>query len=444
MNLKKITLIFFIFLLSLGLSGNVFAEENLDKVKSLREQIDEKSKELQDLEARRRALEEKLEETSEKKSSLQQEISSINWQISQLEVSMRSNRLTIDKLRLEQQSLQEDIKNIEKEIGGKKKTVGKLFVKLQQKDNESFLTIFLRNGTLADSVSEIQSIMTLGDNLTKNVKDLRELQNELVKKSNMVAEKKKDVEVEQRTIENRQELVKNRKESKTYLLNKTKSEEQLYQEKIDELEKRQMEISQIMTNIEERLRLQLDSSLLPSKRPGLLSYPVKTDSCVTQFYGQTEFAKKAYRTNFHTGVDFRAPTGDPIFAADDGVVAVVDNNDKGSARWEKYQYGKYIIIEHNNNLSTLYAHLSRQVVSEGGEVKQGDIIGYSGSTGYSFGPHLHFGLYATPVMGWQKSYSEDKARDKGGLIEIPPAAGLVPVGATLNPMDYMKSMSSCY
>jgi murein DD-endopeptidase MepM/ murein hydrolase activator NlpD len=190
--------------------------------------------------------------------------------------------------------------------------------------------------------------------------------------------------------------------------------------------------------------------LLPSKRAGLLAYPVKSDSCVTQFYGATEFAKKAYGTGFHTGVDFRAPTGDPIFAVYDGVATVVDNNDFGPYTGEKRQYGKYIIIEHDNNLSSLYAHLSVQKVSEGQEVKRGDIIGWSGNTGYSFGAHLHFGLYATPVMGWQKSYSSEKARINGGLIEIRDIngnlkhAGLVPVGATLNPMDYMNPMSSCY
>jgi murein DD-endopeptidase MepM/ murein hydrolase activator NlpD len=438
MKFKLISLLLFL-IITLVFTRVVFAEEN---VETLRNQIEEKNEELKSLEAQRREYEEKLEEAGEKKYSLQREISSIDWQISQLEVSMRSNELTIEKLKLEQESLSNDVKNIEKNINNKQDTVAKLFVELQQKDNESFLTILLKNNTLAESVFEIQSMVTLGDSLTSNVKELRNLQDELVKKSNKITEKKENVEVEQKTMENRQYLIANKKEDKKYLLNKTKSEEQLYQEKVDEIEKQQMEISNIMTQIEERLRLELDSSLLPSKRAGLLAYPVKSDSCVTQFYGATEFAKKAYRTKFHTGIDFRAPTGDPIFAVYDGVVTVVDDNDKSS--WEKYQYGKYVMIEHDNNLSSFYAHLSKQVVSEGQEVKKGDIIGYSGNTGYSFGAHLHFGLYATPVMGWQKSYSSEKARENGGLISIPPAAGLVPVGATLNPMDYMNPMSSCY
>lgn len=109
-------------------------------------------------------------------------------------------------------------------------------------------------------------------------------------------------------------------------------------------------------------------------------------------------------------------------AAADGKVIAIGNNDKGTSRWARYQYGKYIVIEHENNLSTLYAHLSRIIVQKGEAVKRGDIIGYSGETGYSYGPHLHFTVYWTPSVQFKS---------------IPPAAGLVPVGVTINPMDYL-------
>ncbi len=448
---KRLLILFLVAILLLGGAGSVLAEEGSEElevpdeeVRNLRQEIEEKSKELDDLAEKQAELEAKLRETGEKKGSLQRELNSINWRIDQLQVSMRSNRLTIEKLELERQSLGNDIKGIENEIRNKKEMVGKLLVELQQKDSENFLVIFLKNNTLSESVSEIQSIITLGDNLTKNVNDLRELQTKLIKKSSQVEEKKQGVVVEQATLENREELVSSQKEEKQYLLAQTKSEEQIYEERIAELEKKQMEISDIMSAIEEKLRLTLDPSLLPKKRPGLLAFPVKSDSCVTQYYGYTEFAKQAYRTHFHTGVDFRAPSGDPIFAAADGKVAVVDNNDTGVARWQRYQYGKYVIIEHDNNLSTMYAHLSSQAVREGDIVAQGDIIGYSGNTGYSFGAHLHFGVYKTPISGWRQSHSESNARESGGLIEIPPAAGLVPVGATVDPFDYLPSMSSCY
>jgi murein DD-endopeptidase MepM/ murein hydrolase activator NlpD len=113
-------------------------------------------------------------------------------------------------------------------------------------------------------------------------------------------------------------------------------------------------------------------------------------------------------------MDFRASIGTPIYAAGDGQVFAVGNNGN-------VQYGKYVVIKHENNLATLYGHLSRQVVSAGKSVKKGDIIGYSGSTGYSTGPHLHFGVYWAPSIE----------------LKTISGAGLVPVGVTVNPEDYL-------
>jgi len=446
---KKVAIVFLILTFSLIFVKGVFAEEENEvqlnkneEVQTLRQQIDERSEELEALQGQQVELEEKLRQTGEEKGSLERELLNINWRVNQLEISMRSNRLTIEKLGLEQQSLNEVIKNTEAEIKNKKDTVGRLLVRLQQKDNESFLTIFLKSSTLSENISEIQSIMMLEGNLTKSVNQLRDLQTNLIQESNEIKNKERGIEIEQKTLENRQYLIADQKNEKQYLLTQTKSQEQVYKERIAELDQRQAEISQVMSDIEEKLRLTLDPSLLPVKRSGLLALPVKTDSCVTQWYGRTEFARTHYHSKFHGGIDFRAPLGEPIFATMDGTIAAVDNNEV--TRWQKYQYGKYVMIEHNNNLSTLYAHLSRQVVEEGETVSQGDIIGYSGSTGYSFGAHLHFGVYVTPIMGWRQSYSEEKARESGGLIKIPPAAGLVPVGVTLNPMDYLPHFESCY
>lgn len=83
----------------------------------------------------------------------------------------------------------------------------------------------------------------------------------------------------------------------------------------------------------------------------------------------------------HTGVDLRASTGTKVYAANKGSVTTSGY----SSAW-----GNYIILSHGGGVTTLYAHLSKRSVSKGDTVKQGDIIGYSGNTGYSTGPHLHF------------------------------------------------------
>ncbi|WP_246148380.1 M23 family metallopeptidase [Skermanella pratensis] len=88
-------------------------------------------------------------------------------------------------------------------------------------------------------------------------------------------------------------------------------------------------------------------------------------------------------SKMHAGMDFAAPSGTPIYAAGDGVVEEIGG--KGS-------YGNYIRIKHNQQMATAYAHLSKfgPDMRRGGRVKQGDIIGYVGSTGRSTGPHLHY------------------------------------------------------
>ena len=85
----------------------------------------------------------------------------------------------------------------------------------------------------------------------------------------------------------------------------------------------------------------------------------------------------------HWGVDYAAPKGTAIYAAGDGVIQM--------AKWNG-GYGKYVKIRHNSEYSTAYGHMSRiaKGIVPGKRVKQGQVIGYVGSTGLSTGPHLHY------------------------------------------------------
>ncbi len=91
-------------------------------------------------------------------------------------------------------------------------------------------------------------------------------------------------------------------------------------------------------------------------------------------------------TKLHKGTDFAAPTGTPIYAAGNGKVTTYGPNGT---------YGNFAKIEHANGYTTAYAHMSRfaKGVSRGSFVKQGQVIGYVGTTGRSTGPHLHYEVY---------------------------------------------------
>ncbi len=86
----------------------------------------------------------------------------------------------------------------------------------------------------------------------------------------------------------------------------------------------------------------------------------------------------------HKGIDFAAPTGTPIYASGDGVI-------QRAGRFSSF--GNYVRIRHGSSLDTAYAHMSKINVRSGQRVKQGDIIGYVGTTGRSTGPHLHYEVF---------------------------------------------------
>lgn len=96
----------------------------------------------------------------------------------------------------------------------------------------------------------------------------------------------------------------------------------------------------------------------------------------------SEFGNRDYKPNpWHNGIDGRAVTGTSVYAVADGIVKVAQDNPTG--------YGLYTALDHGK-WSSLYGHLSKFNCKIGQQVKAGEIIGYSGNTGMSTGPHLHF------------------------------------------------------
>lgn len=113
---------------------------------------------------------------------------------------------------------------------------------------------------------------------------------------------------------------------------------------------------------------------------GTFLWPVPACTLLTSRFGYRMHPILGYE-RFHAGVDIGAKDGDTIVASDGGTVAVAEYSDS---------YGNYVLINHGNGYTTLYAHMSAMAVEAGQTVEQGETLGYVGSTGWSTGPHLHF------------------------------------------------------
>jgi murein DD-endopeptidase MepM/ murein hydrolase activator NlpD len=159
--------------------------------------------------------------------------------------------------------------------------------------------------------------------------------------------------------------------------------------------------------------------------------PGQAGASYTGAYGEP----RPYGSGVHEGVDIPLPIGVEIKAVMDGVVQFSGNGKGGLSR------GLYIEIAHGQGRVTLYSHLSTSFVSKGNVVAQGDVIGLSGNSGYSTGPHLHFGLY---INGGHQNPNGLVGRAYGGGGNkkqfVPPTDADNPNGLT--PQELASQMTS--
>jgi murein DD-endopeptidase MepM/ murein hydrolase activator NlpD len=386
-------------------------------------QIQTKSKQLDDINQQIESTKASLKDTTTARKTLQNELNTIQNNVNQLSLGIKSDEVTVQKLALEIESLGYDMRDIQESMASKRDAVERSLVELQKNDreNKNLLTVFLKNASLADGVLEAQNLKNLQGRLAADIVGLRMLHEEYNSKINDSIGKKDDITVHQQSLQNKKLIVEDQKEERAGLLAETKNKESEYQKQVTSLEKLQQQIANEVEALGAVLRTKIDPSLLPPLAPGVLGMPISATNArdaLTQGYGATEFAKNGYVGHWHNGVDFGVPLGTPILAAEDGTVAAVGNQDSYCYRGA---YGKFVVIQHTNNLTTLYGHLSQYVVQKGGTIKRGQVIGYSGKTGYATGPHLHFTVFASPTfyMGPSK------------------VCGPMPFGGDLNPLGYL-------
>ena len=143
----------------------------------------------------------------------------------------------------------------------------------------------------------------------------------------------------------------------------------------------------------------IDDELSPIPTSGQF-WPV--DGIITGHYGKWRGGR--HRGHVHAGVDIAAAIGTPILAPISGMVAFVGR--KGG-------YGNTLIVDHGNGIATLYAHTSEILVSEGDEIKKGQLIAKVGNSGRSSGPHLHYEvrMEGAPVnpLAWTEKLQTKKS-----------------------------------
>ncbi len=123
-------------------------------------------------------------------------------------------------------------------------------------------------------------------------------------------------------------------------------------------------------------------------------WPLPIAGRVTTEFGATQNVNGVIQSG-HKGMDIAAPGGTPIYAAHDGTISSTTGH---------WSYGNVVMVDNGDGVTTLYAHMSSIAVGVGQSVKQGDVIGYVGSTGNSTGNHLHFEVRINGALQNPRNY----------------------------------------
>jgi murein DD-endopeptidase MepM/ murein hydrolase activator NlpD len=225
--------------------------------------------------------------------------------------------------------------------------------------------------------------------------------------------------------EQHNELSRQKKDNEN-LLAATQRREDKYQELIGESADQQRKLAQEIQALETELLQKHQGTGGPGGPPvtgaGLFREPMTGAlGAISQSYGLTNYAKTGvygYNSDgtprIHAGVDFALPCGTAVTAVADGEVF-----GQGSLN---YGFGNWVVLFHPKlNLYTLYGHLSRSAVAAGQILKQGDIVGFEGTSGFSTGCHLHLGVYLEMAIvktsyGESPWYAPEKTINPIGLF----------------------------
>lgn len=412
-----------------GSSEIVLAQSEISRLQA---QIEEKNDRLSDIEKEIAKYTDALKEVGAEKDTLQRAINQLELErkkigadIAYTENQIASTDLAIEKLIIEIDNTESDITLNEDAIRGILRTMHKA-------DEDSLIEILLRQENISEFWDTFESLESVRSSIGEKVRDLNALKFTLEKKRDENTDKKNELVNLKEQYDDQHNILENNKADKSQLLSRTKSEEANYQALLKEKEAARDKLLAEVRDIESQIQFILDPNTIPVPGTPVFRWPVD-NPYITQYFGYTKFALSgAYNGSAHNGMDMGAPVGTKIYAPLTGTVRMIGNTDAVPGC---YSWGKWVLIDHPNGLSTMFAHLSQQAVSPGQKVKTGDVIGYVGNTGYSTGPHLHFTLYVTEGVQ-VKSFNEFKSVTGCGAALSPFAA----VEAYLDPLDYLPQL----
>ncbi len=399
-----------------------------DEASDLQAKINQRNTDIKALEKEIADYQNQIATLNGQESSLTSAIKALDLTEKKLQADINVTADKIDATSLRIQQLSKQIGTTQSTIDDNTRFVLASFRALGEEGGHTVLEVFLESRSLAQAWSGAAHLGILQNDLQGHIHDLNKAKTSLETNKAATEKAKADLVSLQKQLQGQEKAILATRAEKNDLLKQTKNSESSYKTLVTQKQALKDAFAQELLDYESQLQLVVHKANLPSTGSGALMWPLDK-AIITQYFGNTPFSTsnpQVYNGHGHDGIDLGASIGTPVHAARSGTVIGVANTDIVPGC---YSFGKWIMVKHANGLSTLYAHLSVQSVAIGDVVSTGDVIGYTGNTGYTTGPHLHFGVYATE--GTEIKLFTNSRNCKGATIPI------AVLTAYLNPLSYL-------
>jgi len=383
-----------ILILFFALSSVFFVTTHAQNAEQIQSQIKLKNSEIERLEKEIAQYQEQITTVGKEKQTLKKEISVLEISEKKLKTDIQLTQAKIDLAETTIRGLQSEIVTTESKIALNKEAITETLKTIQKYSDDSLVEAMLRYKNLSDYWGKADSLYAFQSSVSESISELGRLHDELQSKREEQQALKNQALSLQNDLRAKAGLVIANKEEQTQILSATENKESEYQKLLADRKSRKEAFESEVRALESQLHLNVDSGAIPSSGPGVLAWPVD-NVIITQYFGNTAFATanpQVYSGIGHNGIDLGVGMGTTVKAAASGVVIGTGNTDLVC---KDASYGQWVLVKHTNGLTTLYAHLSKIAVSKGQSVGRGETIAYSGNTGYTTGPHLHFTVYAS-------------------------------------------------
>ena len=417
---KKQFNVFIVFLLLIIPAFFVYAQT----AEELNQKIDSRNTDIQNLEKEIAAYQQQLDSLGKQSSSLSVLLKQLDLTKKKLTADIAVTQNKISNKNTEIQKLSGKIDDTKDVIKNNTDTISLSIKQINEFEIDSMVEKLFSKDDISTIWNDIDNLISLQGTVKNKILELKDEKKSLEKSKNVTEKARNELVYLKIELADQKKIVDQNTNEKNKLLKQTKNNESNYQKLLKANLAKKEAFENEVRNFESQLKFILDTSKLPNK--GVLSWPLDK-VYITQFFGKTEAGKRLYVNGTHNGVDFRASVGTPIKAMASGVVLGTGNTD---TTCPGASFGKFIFIQYDNGLSSTYGHLSLIKVSEGQKISRGEIVGYSGNTGYSTGPHLHVSLYASDAV---KMESRASKTCSGKTYTMP----ISPINAYLDPIFYL-------